>query len=122
MGQNLPAQLQGQVPVHLCAAEDGPRGPRAIDHRPVFAQVVELVRHRGKQLPQAGVLPPAGGTEADAPLPQAGDLFKNSRRDGVRPILQQGSVDVADHQLDHGSFLPFSGPAAGPGSPRRPLR
>ena len=89
------AELHRECPVHLDLAEHLARIAGAEDDRAVFAYVVQLVGHRGKEAAQAGVLPAAGGAEAHAQTRQAAYLPEDLAVDLRRVVAQQRAVDVA---------------------------
>ena len=69
----------------------------------VFTDKHAAVRHRCKELAQAGILPPGGRAEPDPPLMQRPDLVEYLALQFLFTVLQQRTVNVAANQSDvHG--------------------
>ena len=73
------------------------------DGAAVFADKHAAVCHRCKKLAQAGILPPGGRAEPDAPLMQRPDLVEDLALQFFFAVLQQRTVNIAANQSDvHG--------------------
>ena len=71
----------------------------------VFTDKHAAVRHRCKEFAQAGILPPGGRAEPDAPLMQRPDLIKYLALQLLFAVLQQRTVNIAANQSDvHGCY------------------
>ena len=71
----------------------------------VFTNKHAAVCHRCKEFAQAGILPPGGRAEPDAPLMQRPDLFEYFALQLLFAVLQQRTVNIAANQSDvHGCY------------------
>ena len=96
--RRLFAPVADRVPF-LCengAVVYGPGSPG-----PILSKTV-MDRRRGEEPPEAGVLPSAGGAEEDALLFQAVDVVKDLGGNLRGSVLEQGPVNVAGDEADHG--------------------
>ena len=71
-----------------------------IDHAAVFAEKHTAVRHRCKELAQAGILPAGCRAEQNTAPMQLPYLFKDLAFQLFPAVLQQRTVNVAANQFD----------------------